>query len=174
MCTKEDKTKIKLLYLISTREKAEKNEYKLGRHNGTITQLIRRYQTALIDPIIYFSIPIENYVIAESLLKIRLYNYRLENNNGRKSEWICLTCSKIIKYIKDVIILDAKSELELTYNEELIKYKALDKHLIRKKQCGNKNYYRNNLLSKQTKEKINIVIKGNNNTVINGNNNNNN
>ena len=88
------------------------------------------YKEKNIRCIIYISIPIENYVIAESLLKIRLFNYRLENNKIHKR------CNNI----------RANSELELTYNQELIKYKAQDKHLIRKISCGNKNYYRNNLL----------------------------
>lgn len=94
---------MKMIYILSTLERATQNIYKMGRHTGSHSQLLSRYSTSLINPIIYFSYIVENAVEMESQLKILLYESRISNTAGRKTEWVKmklhLLASKITAYI---------------------------------------------------------------------------
>ena len=89
-----------ILYLISTTEKAKQDMYKLGSHKGSQLKLISRYQTYLIDPIIYFSYPIENPRFIESELKNIFKKYRIKNSNGKLTKWIKMDIHTLIEKLR--------------------------------------------------------------------------
>ena len=94
---------MEVIYIISTLEKANNNEYKPGKHTGSISQLESRYVTSLINPIIYFYYLCNNACDIERLLKQKLKEYRIVNLNGTVTEWVKLDLKKIIDAILDII-----------------------------------------------------------------------
>jgi hypothetical protein len=95
------------IYVISTLEKAKKNKYKIGRHDGSPKKLLSRYSTALIDPIIYFFIPVTNYIQIESEIKKSLKKYRIKNSDEKITEWVLLDLFSIINCINNIVSLNA-------------------------------------------------------------------
>lgn len=91
------------IYIISSLIRAEKNEYKLGRHKGTSNELSTRYRTYLTKPIIYFFCPVKNYKTVEKIILQQLAKYRIKNDYDNKSEWICLELEKILQIITKII-----------------------------------------------------------------------
>ena len=76
------------IYVLSTRDKSLENKYKIGKHTGSPKKLILRYITALIDHIILMFEPTFNYDYIEKKIKDDLYELRIDNINGNKSEWV--------------------------------------------------------------------------------------
>ena len=91
------------VYLISTVEKADKNEYKFGKHKGTVSELVSRYTTYLIKPIVYFYCVVNNNTIIENLVKKRYKKYRLCSDKGTRTEWFKLELTEFIKKITSII-----------------------------------------------------------------------
>ena len=92
------------VYLISNEEMTAKKRFKYGKHHGTKKQLVQRYTTELIHPIVYFFESVTNYSVIESEVLRRLDNYRMLSKTGRKLEWIeRLDLHVIIKCINEVI-----------------------------------------------------------------------
>jgi len=91
------------IYVISTLEKAKLNEYKIGRHKGSPKKLLSRYSTPLINPIIYFFIPIIDSKNIESKIKKNLDEHRIVNDNNNKTEWVNLELFNIINHINTII-----------------------------------------------------------------------
>lgn len=90
----------RIIYLISTEQNAKKNIFKVGRHKGTEKQLLKRYTTYLINPVIYFFQEVNDYCLIETKILEELGHCVLINVNGNKSEWIELEKNKIIRCIK--------------------------------------------------------------------------
>ena len=59
----------KSIYVISVNDKSKDNEYKIGNHSGTQKQLLSRYQTYLINPIIFYYRPVINWQLIDSKIK---------------------------------------------------------------------------------------------------------
>ena len=72
------------LYVITTLERSERNEYKVGKHTGSQRKLLSRYRTYLIDPIIVYFVISKNMdefekKILNHLTKI---NFKISINFG--------------------------------------------------------------------------------------------
>lgn len=78
------------IYVISTKKQSMHNEYKIGRHIGTVSKLITRYSTYLIKPIVYFFRYVNDATTLEEIIKTFFYDFRICNINNKKSEWIKL------------------------------------------------------------------------------------
>lgn len=91
------------VYLISTAEKAKKNEYKFGKHKGTVSDLISRYTTYLIRPIIYFYCVVNNNVFIENLVKKQYKKYRICSEKGTHTEWFKLELTELVNKITLII-----------------------------------------------------------------------
>ena len=57
------------IYIVSTTSRSKKNLYKIGKHTGTKRQLISRYTTPLINPIVFFFHEVENAHKMEDMIK---------------------------------------------------------------------------------------------------------
>ena len=91
------------IYIISTLKKSKINKYKIGRHTGTQRKLLSRYRTYLIDPIIYYFRPVNNFVWFENKIKSELNEYLIRDEDNIKTEWIILKLSKLINAIDNII-----------------------------------------------------------------------
>ncbi|AQN67867.1 hypothetical protein [Saudi moumouvirus] len=118
---KNNKSKHKLgccIYIISTEKLAKKNNYKIGRHSGSISKLKTRYRTYLINPEIYYLKYVDDYEIIESKIKNLVKKYIINDSNGKKTEWVNIKLSKL-KIIIDEIILNHRKKInEETSSEE--------------------------------------------------------
>ncbi len=85
------------VYVVGTNEKAKQNLYKIGKHTGSQAKLLNRYKTSLINPYIYHFHPTSNYSQVEKDLLLALDEFRVENQDGRKTEWVSLELSKILE-----------------------------------------------------------------------------
>ena len=91
------------IYILSIRDRAKKNIYKIGKHKGNKAKLLKRYQNALINPKIYFFVGVNDYTLIETLIKQKLYDHRIDYPNGKKSEWVKLELEKIITCINRIL-----------------------------------------------------------------------
>jgi len=89
-------------YVISTQNKSGKNKYKLGRHTGSEKLLRSRYRTYLINPVIFYFGRVINPIIIEANMFDALKDFIIYDENGIKTEWVCL---ELYKIIQDVIII---------------------------------------------------------------------
>lgn len=124
----------KNIYVISTTKRAKKNEYKLGKHKGNSNELLSRYRTYFVNPVIYYFHPVENYEIIEKKILKKLTEHRIKNNNDNDSEWICLELNKILQ-ITTTIILEYGSfvqELDEKNKKNVIKKNVIEKNVIEK------------------------------------------
>ncbi len=94
---------MKSIYVVSTRKRAMKNKYKVGKHAGNQRKLLGRYGTPLIKPIIYYFKHVDDYTIIETLVLQNLDSFRIKNDNGIKTEWIRLPLKEIILEIENVV-----------------------------------------------------------------------
>jgi len=94
---------MKSIYLISTKSRSKRGKYKLGKHTGSEKQLLSRYTTSLINPIIFFFRPVGDADKIENVLKERLLKYRIRNHKGTVLEWVRWEFKKIVAIIKQVI-----------------------------------------------------------------------
>lgn len=76
----------KSIYIISTFEQLNNNIFKIGKHNGTRSKLLSRYTTYLINPIIFYFRPVNDYGVVENKIKSELKKFRIKNNNGNYTE----------------------------------------------------------------------------------------
>ena len=83
------------VYIVSTLKIAKDDEYKLGMHSGTQKKLLSRYGTPLIDPIIYFFRPVNDFKKIEALALKKFNKYRIINDSGKKTEWIKLNLNTL-------------------------------------------------------------------------------
>lgn len=90
------------VYVLSTRERAMFDIYKIGRHSGTSEKLLSRYRTTLFHPIIYHSVITGESERLERLTLKYLDNYRIINDTGRKSEWVQMKLP-VIKNLIEVL-----------------------------------------------------------------------
>ena len=93
----------KNMYVVSTLSKSKKNKYKIGYHGGTQQKLLSRYQTYLINPIVFYFRPVINYSVIDTEIKTALKKHRIKNNNGNYSEWFQLKLEDIILRISKII-----------------------------------------------------------------------
>ncbi|RYE14236.1 MAG: GIY-YIG nuclease family protein [Rickettsiales bacterium] len=93
----------KSIYIISTKEKADNNIYKIGVHVGDINKLICRYATYLLHPVVNYFCYIDSNLDIESALKDEFINERLINCNNRRSEWVELPLKQISKCLNSLI-----------------------------------------------------------------------
>src|SRR3982750_2094204 len=91
------------LYVISTLKKSKKNEYKAGRHTGTQAELISRYATYLINPIIFYFRPTNNATLIEKIFKKKMISHREININDNLTEWITLDLPSITTEFESII-----------------------------------------------------------------------
>ena len=100
--TKKDNVKHGV-YIISTSEKAKNNIFKIGKHTGSQGRLLSRYKTSLIDPYICYFHESDDYSEIEKLLLGKMEDFRIKNEDGRKTEWIKLELSKIIQALIECV-----------------------------------------------------------------------
>ena len=91
------------VYIVSTLENAKDDEYRLGVHGGTSEKLLDRYTAPLIDPIIYFFIPINNSRKIETLALKKFNKYCIINDSGKKTKWIKLNLNVLIMGLTKII-----------------------------------------------------------------------
>jgi hypothetical protein len=114
---------MKSLYLVSTLEKSKKDEYKFGRYGNTEKKLLSRYRTYLINPICYYFKFVNNYIVLENKILSLLDDYRLPDENGKKTEWVKLELSKIIPVIdKSIKLYDDKIYNNKSKNKSIKSY----------------------------------------------------
>lgn len=91
-------------YIISTKKKAKKNKYKLGRFSGTKKKLISRYRTYFSNNlVVYHFVEYEESVLLEKMVLDKLTDYREINDNGNLSEWVVLPLNDIIDVVDECI-----------------------------------------------------------------------
>lgn len=116
------------LYIISTLEHAKQNEYKLGIHTGSEKNLISRYTTTLINPIVYYFRYSECSEIIESELKQHFKNERIVNCNGKKLEWIKIELDVLIDEIEKKFIKYENNSHKNEYFKMACKKFSFDEH----------------------------------------------
>lgn len=94
---------MEFIHIISTAEMAEENEFKLGRHKGSLEKLLSHYKGPLINPEIYFVMHVTNNVDIKSKILKSVDKYRIKNCNNRKTNWLNLDLSNIISHITNVM-----------------------------------------------------------------------
>ena len=133
------------IYIISTVNFAKDNMYKPGRHTGTVEGLYTRYQTALINPIIYYFRETSNAVRIENEIKRKLYEYRIANDSGRKIEWVTLDLESIINVIQNVFE-NYKEKSTPAYSVQISVIKSNNKNATPKNNATTNNSTMNKLL----------------------------
>ena len=97
--------KRKAFYVISTFKKTQKNIFKIGIHTGDIYSLLSRYITYFPNPIIhYFQYLDKEADEVENKLKLKLYDNRIDNLHGNKTEWVNLNYNILYKSMKQIIV----------------------------------------------------------------------
>jgi hypothetical protein len=94
---------MKAVYIVSTIEQSQQNNYKFGRHTGTIKKLKSRYVTPLINPIVHYFRFIKNADQIESTIKTKFDNYRIINQDGTKTEWFNMKLNDLISGVEQTI-----------------------------------------------------------------------
>lgn len=61
-----------------------------------------RYQTSLINPILFYFKPVDDGTKIENILKAKLKNYRIKTNDGKYTEWFLLELINIIITIENI------------------------------------------------------------------------
>ena len=97
------RTASNVFYIISKKSKAKKNRYKIGIWSGSINELLSRYRTSLIYPVLYFFMYIDNAPELENKLKEELYDFRVSNSAGNKTEWIKMELHTLIEHVNKFI-----------------------------------------------------------------------
>jgi len=90
-------------YIISYYERAIKGYYKGGITENTLIELMTRYQTYFIEPILYYMIRVTNFEKFETHLFDHLKDHVINYKCGNKSEWINLPLHEIIKAVEFLI-----------------------------------------------------------------------
>ena len=90
------------IYIISCPDRIKINEYKVGRHSGSIKKLIQRYRTYLANPVVllFWYVGEAKYVEKKILKKTK--NKRILND-VHKSEWIKIKINKLYKTIIEIM-----------------------------------------------------------------------
>ena len=83
-------------YIISTMSKINKNKFKIGKHTGTYDELISRYRTYFIEPIVCLFIYDPNALNIETLLKKKLKGHFITCPNRNPSEWIYMDYKELV------------------------------------------------------------------------------
>lgn len=96
---------LKSIYIISTLEKSQKHEFKMGKHKGSQKKLLSRYRTYLVDPIIFYFRPVINYNFIENKIKSKLKKFRISDEDNNLTEWIKLELFQLISYIDAIITI---------------------------------------------------------------------
>lgn len=96
----------KCIYII-TNSILEKNDiFKIGRHTGNETTLLKRYNTYLIDSILLRLKYCENVNQHEKIIKTIFSDYLIRNSKNNKSEWVKIPQKELIfrfdKYFKNI------------------------------------------------------------------------
>lgn len=91
------------VYVISTQQRADNDEYKIGKFTSTKDNLLSRYATYLTKPIIYYLVEHSNNSFIEKEVLKKLSQYRLLNHRNRPSEWVKCSLSNIINTITCVV-----------------------------------------------------------------------
>nr|QQV29754.1 hypothetical protein K-LCC10_0499 [Kaumoebavirus] len=86
------------LYVISAPDRAAQNLFKFGFHTGDKDKLLKRYRTALINPVIYLFE--EGTLENEKEILYSLDEVRQMNDNENKSEWIKLDLYTLVTFIR--------------------------------------------------------------------------
>lgn len=115
------------IYVISTKEKSNNNEYKIGKHTGTQSKLLSRYKTPLINPVIYFYLHCENSLNVENEIKKLLKDKRIKNEDGAYTEWVKLNLQQIVNNIYEIL---NKNITNVNYlnnlNDNISEYKKIE------------------------------------------------
>jgi hypothetical protein len=90
-----DRYRSTFIYVISNQVYSDKNMFKIGKHTGSKKDLLRRYKTYLIDPILYILFPTGTQSQDESILLSRLSKYRIGT-----SEFVQLNLDQITSIIE--------------------------------------------------------------------------
>lgn len=93
------------IYIVSNAENHIQGRYKVGKHGGTQKQLITRYKTPLINPVIYFYYPCSDNSIMETAILEKLDRYRIRDENGKATEWINCALSIVVGIMLPILEL---------------------------------------------------------------------
>ncbi len=103
------------VYVLSTRERAKLNLYKIGKHTGNQPKLLSRYKTALIDPYIFHFHITANYSETEQELLSVLDEFRVKDENDKQTEWVNLKLPKILKALFKLQSKDEEPHKSITF-----------------------------------------------------------
>lgn len=90
------------IYVITTNEYRNTSRYKVGIHTGDREQLLTRYRTPLINPLLLLFKETSNAKIIEDELKITHNDYRIYNDKGNRSEWYYIELNYLISKINEI------------------------------------------------------------------------
>jgi hypothetical protein len=91
--------KMTSIYVVSTLDRIKEHTFKVGKHSGSQQKLLSRYKTPLIEPlIIYFRPSVQSSEIEKQVLS-QLDQYRIKDQDNKKTEWVKLDSIEIIKII---------------------------------------------------------------------------
>ncbi|AVL94407.1 helicase [Moumouvirus australiensis] len=136
-------------YIISTKNKSKKNIFKIGIHTGSVYTLLSRYVTYFMNPVVHYFQYINEAANIEKKLKKELYDHRLENIFGNKSEWVKMPYKLLYEHVKSYIVYD--------YNIVVDKYNSIDlsKKNFRRKLSNKKEKHKSiSIFNSNTKENI--------------------
>ena len=152
------------IYLISIPERVDKDEYKIGSFKGAIGELLNRYMTPLIIPIIFSFIGVTNYKIIEKHILKDLDKYRIINLRGNKSEWIKLNKESIINVInKNIKKYDTIIPIEKTENITIPRKIMFSSNIEKNLEAGNNIFWCDGVKITIVKDSKNILwFYGNN------------
>ena len=109
-----------VFYIITSYECAQGDLWKPGVASAGVEELKDRYKTDFPKIIIYYFQYIDNALEVEGELKRRLYQYRIDNHNGKKSEWYKINYTKLYSVLKSVIdttdglVIDRLADIDLS------------------------------------------------------------
>src|SRR5579872_2602217 len=108
------------IYVVSTHVRAGKNVYKIGSWDHPIGKLITRYNTTLLNPIVYVFVKVCNHILIEQKLLEHFDDVRILNSSGNKSEWINADLNQITKIMNQFIAMyDTQKEIEYVSHETI-------------------------------------------------------
>jgi hypothetical protein len=101
-------TEPKYFYIYTTPDHQVNNKYKIGVHTGSQKKLIRRIKTYLPEAFIILFLKTDKCTSIEDHLKKMFLEYRIDNQDDRKSEWLILDPIEIIKEL--LVYMDTCSD----------------------------------------------------------------
>ena len=88
-----------MIYIITSPIHEKDQTYKIGRHTGSLKELLKRYMTPIPNAVVRFNHSTANPVEHERVILNLVGNFRILTAEGRKTEWVKMPLSDLIRTI---------------------------------------------------------------------------